>query len=89
MVDSEDQITASTYAVGNRASASGDDGVGFQVQSDQTMTGNGRSTIELNLSGEAEGPVTLTSQVEATGWRPRPTAPISMFRPPRPWAPPT
>lgn len=64
VVDSEDQITASAYAVGNRASASGDDGVGFQVQSDQTMTGNGRSSIELNLSGESEGPVTLTSQVE-------------------------
>lgn len=64
VVDSEDQVTASTYAVGNRASASGDDGVGFQVQSDQTMTGNGRSTVELNLSGEVDGPVTLTSQVE-------------------------
>ena len=64
MVDSEDQITASTYAVGNRASASGDDGVGFEVDSTQAMTGNGRSTIELNLSGESEGPVTLTSQLE-------------------------
>ena len=64
VVDSEDQVTASTYAVGNRASASGDDGVAFQVQSDQTMTGNGRSSVELNLSGEVEGPVTLTSQVE-------------------------
>ncbi len=64
VVDSEDQITASAYAVGNRASASGDDGVAFQVQSDQTMTGNGRSTVELNLSGESEGPVTLTSQLE-------------------------
>src|SRR5690606_5615021 len=64
VVDSEDQITASAYAVGARASASGDDGVGFDVQSEQTMTGNGRSTIELNLSGESEGPVTLTSQLE-------------------------
>lgn len=64
MVDSEDQITASAYAVGNRASAAGDDGVGFAIEWDQAMTGNGRSTIELNLSGESEGPVTLTSQLE-------------------------
>ncbi|MEH6664137.1 MAG: holdfast anchor protein HfaD [Brevundimonas sp.] len=64
VVDAEDQVTAATYAVGNRASASGDDGVGFQVESTQTMTGDGRSTIEMTLSGEAEGPVTLTSQVD-------------------------
>ncbi|MFN4297966.1 MAG: holdfast anchor protein HfaD [Brevundimonas sp.] len=64
VVNAEDQVTASTYAVGNRAAVSGDDGVGFQVQSTQTMTGDGRSTIEMNLSGETEGPVTLTAQVE-------------------------
>lgn len=59
-----DQLTATTYAVGNRAAASGDDGVGFQVQSNQVKTGNARATTVLNLAGETEGPVTLASQVE-------------------------
>ena len=64
VVDAEDQVTASVYAVGNHASASGDDGVAFDVQSDQVTGGDVDAELALTLEGETEGPVTLTAQAE-------------------------
>lgn len=64
VVGAQDQVTASSYVVGNHASASGDDGVAFDVESDQRNSAHLDSTVAVELAGDTEGLVTATSQVE-------------------------
>lgn len=64
VVDSDDQVTASTVATGNTLSGAVENGV-LQLQSSQTMLGDAAASTVLNLSGEIDGSANLTSH--ATG----------------------
>jgi len=61
VVDAQEQVTVSTSAQGNSASAAVENGA-IAVQSDQDMRGSAVASTDMTLGGDTDGLVTATTQ---------------------------